>query len=48
MAKEINGGVNLQDLIKSGKVVIDKDGCVIWIWNPELIKKLEREGLIIR
>ena len=35
----------LQD---SGKIVIDKDGCIIWAYNPERIKKLFKEGLIIK
>lgn len=23
----------------SGKIVTDKDGYVIWIWNPEMVRK---------
>jgi hypothetical protein len=38
----------LDYLEKSGKIIIDKDGCIIWIWNPRMIKKLEKEGLIIK
>jgi len=40
--------VILDYLEKSGKIMIDKDGCVIWTWNPERIKKLIKEGLILR
>jgi hypothetical protein len=39
--------VILNYLKESGKIVIDKEGCIVWIWNPKLIKKLEKEGLII-
>ncbi len=39
--------VILDYLQESGKIIIDKDGCIIWIWNPSLIKKLEKENLII-
>ncbi|MBS3100143.1 hypothetical protein J4463_02915 [Candidatus Pacearchaeota archaeon] len=38
----------LDYLRKSGKIFMDKDGCIIWIWNPAIIKKLEKESLIIR
>ena len=40
--------VILDYLEKSGKIIIDKDGCIIWIWNPRMIKKLEKEGLVIK
>ena len=26
-------------LLESGKIAVDKDGKVAWIWNPELVKK---------
>jgi len=26
-------------LLSSGKIVTDKEGFVVWIWNPELVKK---------
>jgi hypothetical protein len=32
----------------SGKILIDKDGCIVWTWNPEMIKKISSEGLRIR
>jgi len=38
----------LNYLEKSGKIIIDKDGIVIWTYNPERIKKLVKEELIIR
>jgi len=38
----------LDYLEKSGKIVIDKDGCIIWIWNPKLIRRLEKENLIVK
>ena len=38
----------LDYLISSGKTIVDKDGCVIWTWDPEGIKRLRKEGLIIK
>lgn len=38
----------LNYLKESGKIVIDKEGCIIWIWNPEMVRKLEKENLIIK
>jgi hypothetical protein len=35
-------------LLDSGKIIMDRDGKVCWIWNPEGIKRLEQKGLIIR
>lgn len=32
----------------SGKIIIDKDGCVIWTYNPERIKKLLSTGVKLR
>lgn len=32
----------------SNKIIIDKDGKIIWIWAPEAIKRLEKRGLIIK
>ncbi|MEM2478867.1 MAG: hypothetical protein QXE64_02520 [Candidatus Pacearchaeota archaeon] len=26
-------------LIESGKIAIDKEGKIAWIWNPELVRK---------
>ena len=40
--------VILSYLISSGKIVIDKDGCILWIWNPAKIRELEKQGLIIK
>ena len=37
----------LKYLEDSGKIIIDKDGCVIWTYNPKRIKKLMKEGLIL-
>jgi len=38
----------LDYLEQSGKIMIDKDGCIMWIYNPERIKKLAKEGLIVK
>ena len=37
----------LDYLQESGKIIIDRDGCVIWTYNPERIKKLIDRGLIV-
>ncbi len=31
--------VILDYLYESGKIVSDKEGKIVWIWNPELVKK---------
>jgi len=40
--------VILDYLEQSGKIIIDKEGCVIWTYNPQRIKKLISEDLIAR
>ena len=40
--------VILDYLEESGKIMIDKEGCIIWTYNPERIKKLIHEGLILK
>lgn len=40
--------VILNYLEQSGKIIIDKDGCIIWTFNPERIKRLIKEDLIVR
>ena len=36
-------------LLESGKIGVDVEGHVCWIWNPELVKKyLADEGLVIK
>ena len=40
--------VILDYLEKSGKMYFDKDGAIIWTWNPEAIKKFNRNELLIR
>lgn len=32
-------------LENSGKILIDKDGRIVWVWNPELIKKVLSSGV---
>lgn len=34
-------------LIESNKIIINK-GQIVWIWNPELIKKITQKRLIIK
>ena len=38
----------LDYLEESGKIMIDKDGCVFWTYDPEGIKKLISKGLMLR
>ncbi len=40
--------VILEYLIESGKILVEKDGSVIWTWDPEGVRKLVREGLMVR
>lgn len=40
--------VILNYLEESGKIMIDKDGCVIWTYNPQMIRKLISEGVKLR
>ncbi len=35
-------------LEESGKIMVDKEGCVFWTYNPEHIRKLRSEGLVVR
>ncbi len=32
----------------SGKILVDKDKCVIWIWDPIAIENLKEQGLVLR
>ena len=40
--------VILKYLEKSNKIIIDKDGKIVWIWSPEAIKRLKDKHLIIK
>ncbi|MBI2232861.1 MAG: hypothetical protein HYU56_02990 [Candidatus Aenigmarchaeota archaeon] len=35
-------------LVSLNKIIIDKDGQIVWIWNPELVKKIMQKGLILK
>jgi len=36
-------------LIESGKIALDREGKIAWIWNPALVKKyLKSKSLIIK
>jgi len=30
------------------KIIVNKDGVITWIWNPKLIRYLEKENLIVK
>jgi hypothetical protein len=40
--------VILDYLEQSGKIIIDKEGCILWTFNPARIKRLIKEDLIAR
>ena len=40
--------VILDYLEKSGKIMIDKEGCVIWTYNPKMIKQILSSGVKLR
>lgn len=40
--------VILSYLEESGKILIDKDGCVIWTYDPEAIRKIIAKGVVLR
>lgn len=38
----------IEYLQESNKIVIDRDGKIVWIWDPEGIRKLFDKGLVIK
>ena len=40
--------VILDYLENSGKILIDKDGCIMWTYNPDRVKKLLTRGLVLK
>lgn len=32
----------------SGKIIIEKDKTITWIWNPKLIERLKNQGLVVK
>jgi len=40
--------VILEYLEDSNKILLTKDGKVIWVWNPERVKDLMSKNLIVR
>jgi len=38
----------IEYLVESNKIIIEKDGKITWIWNPNLIKRVLKEGVKIR
>jgi len=35
-------------LLNINKIMIDEDGRIVWIWNPELVKKVMKRGLVLK
>ena len=40
--------VILDYLQESGKIIIDKNGCIIWTYDPQTIKKIISRGVKLR
>jgi len=40
--------VILDYLQQSGKILIDKEGCILWTYNPQRVKQLISRGLIVK
>ena len=38
----------LRYLEHSGKICIEDDKTVTWIWNPEAIERLKKHGLVVK
>ena len=38
----------LDYLVESNKIIIDRDGKVIWVWDPEGVRKILQKNLIVR
>jgi len=32
----------------SGKIYVEKDKHILWIWNPKAVEELKKKGLIIK
>ena len=37
----------LDYLIYSGKILVDKDKTLIWIYNPKLMARVKKEGVVV-
>jgi len=35
-------------LLNINKIIIDKDERIVWVWNPELIKKVIQKELVLK
>jgi hypothetical protein len=35
-------------LVETNKIIIDKDRRIVWVWNPELMKRVVKKGLILK
>ena len=38
----------LDYLVYSGKILIDKQKNIVWIWNPTLMEKVKRHGVVAK
>jgi len=35
-------------LQESNKIIVDRDGKIVWVWDPEGVRKLLSKGLVVR
>ncbi len=38
----------IEYLEEANKIIIDRDGTIVWIWNPKLVKRYDKKELLIR
>lgn len=38
----------IEYLASLGKIIIDKDNRIVWVWNPELVKRITNKELILK
>ncbi|MFH0837166.1 MAG: hypothetical protein V1870_03485 [Candidatus Aenigmatarchaeota archaeon] len=38
----------IEYLVSINKIIIDKDSRIVWVWNPELMKKVIEKKLILK
>jgi hypothetical protein len=38
----------IEYLVSLGKIIVDTDKRIVWVWNPEMIKRITRQGLVLK
>jgi len=41
-------GMIVDYLVSLGKIIIGKDKRIVWVWNPELIKRVTKQRLVLK